>query len=89
MTRQGTPILPFSEANPGGGAAASTSIYVVQLGDGGVIGIQNDGISVRDLGELEAKPVFRTRVEWYASIAIFSGKAVARLRGIKDAAIVV
>jgi hypothetical protein len=85
----GTPILPFSEANPGGGAAASTSIYVVQLGDGGVVGIQNDGISVRDLGELEAKPVFRTRIEWYASIAVFSGKSMARLRGIKDSAIVV
>jgi hypothetical protein len=58
------------------------------MGDGGLVGIQNDGISVRDLGELEAKPVFRTRVEWYAGVAIFSGRAVARLRGIKDAAIV-
>ena len=83
----GTPILPFSEANPGGGAAASTSIYVVQFGDGGVVGIQNETISVRDLGELEAKPVFRTRVEWYTGVCIFSGKAAARLRGVKDAAI--
>ena len=85
----GNDILPFTEANPGGGAAASTSIYAVQLGDGGLVGIQNQDISVRDLGELEAKPVFRTRVEWYASIALFHGRAVARLRGVKDAAIVV
>ena len=42
----------------------------------------------RDLGELEAKPVFRTRIEWYASIALFNGRSVARLRGIKDSAIV-
>jgi hypothetical protein len=83
----GTPILPFSEANPGGGAAASTSIYVVSFGDGSLVGIQNGTISVRDLGELETKPVLRTRTEWYAGIAIFSGKSVARLRGIKDAAI--
>jgi hypothetical protein len=83
----GTPILPFSEANPGGGAAASTSIYVVSFGDGSLVGIQNGTVSVRDLGELETKPVLRTRTEWYAGIAIFSGKAVARLRGIKDAAI--
>jgi hypothetical protein len=85
----GNDILPFTEANPGGGAAASTSIYAVQMGDGGLVGIQNQDISVRDLGELEAKPVFRTRVEWYASIACFSGRSMARLRGVKDAAIVV
>lgn len=84
----GNEILPFTEPNPGGGAAASTSIYAISMGDGGVVGIQNDGISVRDLGELEAKPVFRTRVEWYAGVAIFNGRAVARLRGVKDAAIV-
>lgn len=85
----GNDILPFSEPNPGGGAAASTSIYAVSFMDGGVTGIQNQDISVRDLGELEAKPVYRTRVEWYASIAIMSGRSVARLRGIKDAPIVV
>ncbi len=83
----GTPILPFSEANPGGGSAASTSIYAVQLGDGGLIGIQNGEISTRDLGELESKPVLRTRIEWFTSIAIFSGRSAARLRGIKDAAL--
>lgn len=85
----GTAILPFSEANPGGGAAASTSIYAVNFGDGGVVGIQNGDVSVRDLGELEVKPVLRTRVEWFASISIFSGKAAARLRGVKDAAVTV
>ena len=84
----GNDILPFTEPNPGGGAAASTSIYAVSMGDGGVVGIQNGDLSTRDLGELEAKPVFRTRIEWYASIALFNGRSVARLRGIKDAAIV-
>jgi hypothetical protein len=85
----GTPILPFNEPNPGGGAAASTSIYAVNMGDGSLVGIQNQGVDVRDLGELETKPVLRTRVEWYAGIALFSGKSVARLRGIKDAAVTV
>ena len=37
----GNDILPFTEPNPGGGAAASTSIYAVSMGDGGVVGIQN------------------------------------------------
>ena len=85
----GNDILPFTEPNPGGGAAASTSIYAVSMGDGGLVGIQSGSLDTRDLGELEAKPVFRTRIEWYASIAIFNGRSVARLRGIKDAAIVV
>jgi len=84
----GAQILPFTEANPGGGAAASTSIYCVSLGDGALVGIQNGDVQTRDLGELETKPVMRTRVEWYAGIAIFQGKSVARLRGIKNAAIV-
>lgn len=84
----GAQILPFSEPNPGGGAAASTSIYVLSVGDGAMTGIQNGQVETRDLGELEAKPVLRTRVEWYAGIAIFQGKAVARLRGIKNSAIV-
>ena len=52
----GNPILPFSEPNPGGGAAASTSIYVLSVGDGALTGIQNGAIDSRDLGELEAKP---------------------------------
>jgi hypothetical protein len=85
----GTAILPFTEANPGGGAAASTSIYAVSFGDGALVGIQNQGVDVRDLGELETKPVVRTRIEWYAGIACYSGKAMARLRGIKDIAVVV
>ena len=82
----GAQILPFTEANPGGGAAASTSIYCLSLGEGRLVGIQNGDVQARDLGELEAKPVLRTRVEWYAGVAIFQGKRVARLRGVKSAA---
>ena len=84
----GAQILPFTEPNPGGGTAASTSIYCCSVMDGGLVGIQNGPVDTRDLGELEAKPVLRTRVEWYNGMAIFNGKAVARLRGIKNAAIV-
>lgn len=80
-------ILPFTESNPGGGAAASTSIYCVSFGDGKLMGIQSGDINARDLGELQTKPARRTRVEWYAGIAVFHGKAVARLRGVKDAAV--
>lgn len=80
--------LAFDEANPGGGANVGTSIYVLSVGEGLLQGIQNGGIDVRDLGELNTKPSFRTRVEWYAGIAMFHPRAASRLRGIKDAAVV-
>lgn len=80
--------LAFNEANPGGGSNVGTSIYVLSMGDSMLSGIQNGDPMVTDLGELEAKPVLRTRVEWYAGIAVFHPRAAARLYGIKDAAIV-
>lgn len=79
-------ILGFTEASPGGGTATSTSIYILGIGESGLSGLQNGEVDVRDLGELQTAPVFRTRLEWYSGIAIFHGRAVTRLRGIKDAA---
>jgi len=81
------PLL-FNEIGAGGGAAVSTSLYVMSFGANGVQGIQNGGIDVRDLGELNTQPLYRTRVEWYAGIAIFDGSAAVRVRGIKNAAFV-
>lgn len=82
-----TAILPFTEAATSGTATA-TSIYVVSMGDGGVMGLQNGGIDVRDLGELQTSPVYRTRVEWYNGFAVFNGRAATRLWSIADAAVV-
>jgi hypothetical protein len=87
LDNTGAKILPFTEANPGGGTAASTSIYAVEYGDLASQGIQNGDIDVRDLGELDDKPVERTRVEWYNGFAIYKARSVARLNGIKNAAI--
>jgi hypothetical protein len=86
LDHEGNEILPFTEAATSGTDTA-TSIYVVSMGDDGLVGLQNGTIDVRDLGELETAPVFRTRVEWYNSIAIFNGRAVTRLYSISDAAI--
>lgn len=84
----GTEMLAFDEVGSGGATATATSLYVVSFGDGMLQGIQNGDMSVRDLGELDEKPVFRTRVEWYAAIALEHGRAAARLRGIANAAVV-
>lgn len=85
----GSSIMPFAEANPGGGTPASTSIYALALGEGKMVGLQNGLPSVRDLGELETKPTLRTRVEWFMTLCIMHGRAAARLQGIKNAAVVV
>lgn len=81
----GNQILPFTEVCTSG-TDTGTSIYCVSFGDGMFTGLQNGGIDVRDLGELQTKPALRTRVEWYNGIAIFHGKAAARLYSIADAA---
>ena len=79
-------ILPFEEAAYTGTSTA-TSIYCLSLGDGKLSGLQNGSMDVRDLGELQTKPCFRTRVEWYNGIAVFHGKAVARLYHIGNLAV--
>lgn len=79
-------ILDFTESSPDGTSSVlCSSIYIMNVGDMGVTGIQTAPMSVRDLGELQTQPVFRTRVEWAASFAVMSGRSVARLSGILNA----
>lgn len=85
---EGNDILGFDEVGFTGSAATCTSIYCVSLMDGMMVGIQSGPIQATDIGELETKPCYRTRVEWYAGLACYHGKAAARLGGIKDAAVV-
>lgn len=84
----GDDVLPFTEANPGGGAAASSSIYALTLSAGMLEGIDNGGMQVRDLGEGFDDPAMKTRIEWYAGISVRHPRAAARLNGITDAAVV-
>lgn len=83
-----TQLLPFTEACSGGGTADGTSIYCVNLSEDGCVGISNGGIRVKDLGELQARPVWRTRIEWLVGFVNYSPYARARLDSITDAAIV-
>ena len=80
--------LAFDEANPGGGSNVGTSIYCVSFQPGMLVGIQSKDIDVRDLGELATPVVWRTRVEWYVSIAPLHPRSFARLWGIKAGAVV-
>lgn len=70
-----------------GGSSVCTSVYCVALAEGYFTGIQNSAPMVDDLGMLQTKPSYRTRIEWYASICLWHPRAAARLEGITDAAI--
>ncbi len=77
-------ILDFDETR--GNSDVTASCYPIRFGvDEYVCGIQTEPLETYDLGELQTKPVFRTRIEWLMTIAIFHSKSVARLAGITAA----
>lgn len=85
-TAAGAQILPQTETQ--GTSSDSSSIYAVRFGqdegDQAVTGLTNGGVMVDDLGQLQEKPAFRTRIEFYCGLATFGGKAAARLRGVRN-----
>ncbi|WKU03749.1 major capsid protein [Micromonospora sp. HUAS LYJ1] len=85
QTAAGVDILPQTETQ-GTAAGTASSIYAVKWGqdesDKGVTGLTNGGVDVRDLGEIDAKPVYRTRIEFFTGVAVFAGKAAARMTGV-------
>lgn len=91
LDNAGNSILAFDEvsynSSAWNGTATGTSIYVVSMGADSLTGIQNGTIDVRDMGELQTAPVFRTRVEWYNGLAAFNGRSVTRLGSIANSAI--
>ena len=42
-----------------------------------VCGLQNGGVRVTALGEMESQPQVKTRIEWFVGLAVFNPKAVA------------
>jgi hypothetical protein len=83
-TAAGVQILAQTETQ--GSSSVASSIYAVKFGndegDQAVTGLTNGGVMVDDLGELQEKPAYRTRIEFYCGLATFGGKAAARLRGV-------
>jgi hypothetical protein len=79
----GTAIIPQTETT--GSSNVTSSIYAVRWTENeatpGVAGLSNGNIDVRDLGEIDDKPVFRTRIEFYCGMATF-GNGAARLAGV-------
>ena len=81
-----TEIMAFDELAAQGIGAVCSSIYCLSFADNGVVGLQNADITATNLGEIDTKPVFRTRIEWYFTISCKRPYSAARLYGITDAA---
>jgi hypothetical protein len=96
----GVPILDIGTTSDGttniiaqtetqGSASNASSIYAVKFGqdetDQAVTGLANNMPEAYDLGELQSKPAYRTRIDFYCGLAVFGGKAAARLRGVLNA----
>lgn len=66
-----------------GTGTALSSVYGVTFGEAdGLVGLQNGGIEVVDLGQLESKDASRVRLRWYVGLALLRDSAVARLQGV-------
>ena len=85
-TAAGSAVIPQTETQ--GTSNVASSIYVIAKTEDesspGVAGLTNGGVSVRDLGEVDDKPAYRTRVEFFTGIAVF-GKGASRLTGVLNA----
>jgi HK97 family phage major capsid protein len=82
----GIPVLvdDFIAENQVQGSSGSvcSSLYALKFGMDGVMGLEQGGIQVEDVGELETKDATRWRVKWYAGLAVFSNLGIARVKGI-------
>ena len=70
----------------GTSAGICSTIYAVQFGfQRGVMGLDNGGLQVERIGALETKDARRTRIKWYASLALFRDIACSAVEGITNA----
>lgn len=81
-------FLPFNEVGFGGGAAVTSSIYIIRFGEDGVAGIQTQPMEVKDIGLMEDGVWYRTNVEHDSGMGIFGPFAAMRLTSLTNAAIV-
>ncbi len=79
-----TAILPQTETQ--GTSTNTSSVYAVRytdnFGQQGVVGLTNGGLQVDPPRELETKPAFLGRIEFYCGLALLGPAPAARLTGV-------
>ncbi len=90
MMYDGIPVevsdfIPDDELQ-GGSEAVCSSVYALSFGaEEALSGLQNGGIEVVDVGQLETKDASRVRIRWYCGLALFNQLRCARLVGVTGA----
>ena len=69
--------LPIDETQ--GTESAASSIWAVKFGSDGVMGLENGGIQVELVGEVQDQDATRHRIKWYTGLAIFSDYGLAKV----------
>jgi hypothetical protein len=68
----------------GTGASDGSSVFALRFGDGYVQGLQTPaGLAVKDLGEIDDSPAYRTRIQHVAGLAIYHGRAVGWIKDLR------
>ncbi|GIT90143.1 hypothetical protein JANAI62_03740 [Jannaschia pagri] len=80
-------FLPFNEVGFGGGAAVTSSIYVVSFREGGLCGLEVAPMEVTDFGLTEGAVYYRTNVEHDNGICLEGAYAALRMSSITNAPI--
>ncbi len=74
----------ISDAQTVGTSTDCTTIYAFQQGEGALSGLTSPGgLQMERVGSLETKDATRTRIKWYASMALFNTVKLARLTGVR------
>ncbi len=74
----------ISDSQTVGTSTDCSTIYAFQVGEGGLVGLTSPGgLQVDRVGSLETKDATRTRIKWYASLALYSTVKLARLTGVR------
>jgi hypothetical protein len=79
-----THVVASSVENGTTGGTSST-IYALKFGENALAGLTGPGnLTVEPIGSLETKDATRTRIKWYASLALFNAIKAAALIGVQD-----
>lgn len=79
-------VDPGTQVIDAGGSTGTdgSSVFAIRFGDSYCKGLQTaSGISVRDLGELDTKPAYRTRVEQIAGVAVEHGRSIGWIKDLR------
>ncbi len=73
----------ITDAETQGTSSLCSSVYALSFGvQEALSGLQNGGIEVVDVGQLETKDAVRVRIRWYCGLALFNQLRCAKLIGV-------